>query len=134
MRNRLGTSLGIALTLGVLVTTQAGAESRRRILPSDPVPGPEMFSLSGSCSGFFAGELRIDGVSYRLAPGARIYEVGRGFLPSGTSLADRVVCISGTKLGATLVAGSVLVRPAPDPAAGTPPAGPVSVQEGARPQ
>jgi len=134
MRNRLGTSLGIALTLGVLVTTQAGAESRRRILPSGPVPGSELFSLSGPCSGLFAGELRIDGVSYRLSPDARIYEVGRGFLPAGTSLTDRVVCITGMKLGATLVARSVLVRPAPDPAASTPPGGPVSVQEGPRPQ
>ena len=134
MRNRLGITLGIALALTVIVTMQAGAESRRRVLPSDPVSGPESFTLSGPCSGCFGGELRIDGVSYRLSPDARIYEVGRGFLPAGASLTDRVVCISGMKLGATLVARSVLVRPAPDPAASTPPGGPVSVQEGSRPQ
>ena len=134
MRNRLGTSLGIALALAVLVTTQAGAESRRHVLPSDPLLGPQSFTLSGPCSGFFAGEIRIDGVSYRLSPDARIYEVGRGFMPAGSSLTDRVVCISALKLGTTLVACSVLVRPAPDPAASTPPGGPVSVQEGPRPQ
>jgi hypothetical protein len=134
MRNGLGTSLGIALALAALVTTQAGAESRRHVRPSDPLLGPQPFTLSGPCSSCFGGEIRIDGVSYRLSPDARIYEAGRGFLPAGSSLTGRVVSISGLRLGTTLVACSVLVRPAPDPAASTPAGGPVSVQEGPRPQ
>lgn len=134
MKNRLVTSVGLPLALAVLLATPAGAESRRDRDSQEPLRGARSFTISGPCTACFGGEIRIDGASYRLSPGALIYEAGRGFLPSGTSLTGRVVCLSGVKVGDTLVPSSVLVRPAPDPAAGAPPGGPVSVQEASRPQ
>lgn len=131
MRHRIGTTLGIALALAGAIVTAPDAAPRTRQIVTSPLMRAETFSVSGRASGPVAGEIRVDGIAYRLAPDARIYEVGRGFVPGGTAYVDRVVNVSGVKVRSTLVVHSVLVRPAPDPFTGPNPAGAASAEEAA---
>jgi hypothetical protein len=134
MRTRLGSLLGLALTLVALLATAAGAEMRRSWQPAGSLSRPQPFTISGQSSGPIEGEIQVDGTSYRLARDARIYEVGRGFVPAGTSYYDRVLCISGMKWRNTLVVYNVLVRPAPDPAASMAQASPVGLHDDSQPR
>lgn len=119
MRNRLGITLGLALALGTVLTTAAGAEFRLRKGLSSPLLRAQTFVLAGRVSGPIANEIRIDETTYMVSPDAQIYEIGRGIVPSGTSYYDRIVSVTGIKWRNTLVVTSVTVRPYSYPGSGT---------------
>jgi hypothetical protein len=121
--------LGPALALVVMLATTAGAEEHRHKTVSSPLARAQAFKLAGRCSGPIDGQIVIDGVSYRVSPDVRIFELGRGAVPRGTAYYDRVVTVTGLKWRETLVVYSVLVRPDAYSASGT-----VGVKEGSSPE
>lgn len=129
MRNRLGITLGLALALGIVLTTAAGAEFRLRKGLSNPLLRGQTFVLAGRVSGPIANEIRIDETTYMVAPDAQIYEIGRGIVPSGTSYYDRIVSVTGIKVRGTLVVTGVTVRPYSYPGSGT-----VGIQDASSPK
>jgi hypothetical protein len=115
MRHRPGTSLALALAFVAVLAAQAAADTRLRRPAARPRPAPESVVFSGTCTGAFAGEITVDGRSYRLAQDVHLYEVGRGTLPAESSLFDRVVTVTAIKVRNTLIVKSVVVRPAAVP-------------------
>jgi hypothetical protein len=115
MRNRLVTSLGIALALVTVLASWAGAEDRRRQAPPSPYLHAQVFALAGRSSGAIGSDLQIDGVTYRVSPDAHLYEIGVGEVPRGTAYYDRVVSVTGLRWHNTLVVYSVTIRPAAVP-------------------
>lgn len=113
MRHRPGVSLALALTIAAVLVTAAGAgeTARQRKAPSSPRLRAQVVTFSGSLSGPIADGMRVGGIAYRVAPDVRIFEIGRGVVPAGTSYFDRVVTVSGIKVRDTFVVQSVLVRP-----------------------
>ncbi len=112
MRNRFGLSLALALAIVAVVAPRAGADVRLRKATANARARAEIVTFSGSCSGPIAGEIRVAGASYRVSPNVRIYEIGRGVVPSGTAYYDRIVTVSGTRVRDTFLVQSVVVRPA----------------------
>lgn len=116
MRKRSGLSLGAALIfcLTACPATNSGADPllvHNRLPWSRPV---QALNTSGQYTGMLGGEILLGGNSYQLAPDAIIYEIGNGFLPAGTVVANRYVFLSGTKSGDTNLVDLVIVRPASD--------------------
>jgi hypothetical protein len=109
MNFRIGTSLGFALALVSVLATGADAGGRSKPAPS-PLRG-EPFTVTSSISGPLTGELSIDGTQYRIASDARIYEVGKGFVPQGSTFYLRTISLSGMKIRNTMIVHSVMVRP-----------------------
>ncbi len=134
MRNRIGTHLGIAVSLLTFLAAGADADSRnRRTAPRLQQRG-EPFTVAGSCTGLSADEVRVDGMSYRLDPDARIYEVGRGFVPLGTSLTFRIISLSGVKVRNVMIVHSVLIRPEFSPFTSAGQSSPVSLADESAPR
>jgi hypothetical protein len=134
MRNRIGTSLGLAIALslvGALVATAGEAGRPFRSVKARALLDAETFGVSAQYSGAVIGEIRIDGVSYRIAPDASIYEIGSGLVPLGTVVQDRYVYLTGLKIGRTMMVYAVALRPASESEAawGEPAAG-VSLMTG----
>lgn len=111
MRIRPGTAFAVALALVAVLATQASADARQRKAAARSRPAPPTVVFSGTCTGLFAGEITVDGSRYRLANDAHLYEVGRGDLPAGSSLYDRIVTVTAMSVRNTLVVKSVVVRP-----------------------
>lgn len=113
MRHRPGFHLALALAAAAVLVTAAGAgeNARQRKAPSSPRLRAPVVTFSGQLSGPISGEMRVDGVAYRVAPDVRIFELGRGAMPAGTSYYGRVVTVSGIKVRDTFVVQSVIVRP-----------------------
>lgn len=115
MRNRLSLSVGLALTL-VLITgipAVAGTPGRPfHSIKADIFMRAQPFTLGGRFSGVLGGQIQIEGVTYRLAPDASVYEVGVGSMPLGTLLQDRYVSFSGLTMNNSTTIHSLVVRPA----------------------
>jgi hypothetical protein len=114
MRNRIGISLGLALvTLLATAVVAAADDTPRRVHSSGTskmlraVP----FTATGSYSGAVGGEIRLDGVGYRISPNACLYELDRGEVPLGTVVQDRVMFLTGLKTANCMVVYSVILRP-----------------------
>jgi hypothetical protein len=125
MRDRCGITLSLALALALTVTcaSAAGPARPRPIGKAGPLLQAQPFLVSGEFTGPIGGEIRIDGVSYRLATDALVYEIGKGVVPLGTVVDGRVLCLSGLK------------RPEIDVAMlGTDPSSHIHVVEGPIPQ
>lgn len=116
MRNRtgilFGTAIAVVLTAFSIANTGA-APSATWIKRGAPRPSSN-FGVSGEFTGNLVGNLLMDGVSYRLAPDAILYEIGHGLLAPGTLVPNRHVFLSGQKLGDLLVVTTVIVRPFED--------------------
>jgi len=130
MNHRIGTSLGVALALVSVLATGAAAGGRNKPAPS-PLRG-EPFTVTGSITGPLAGELSIDGTQYRIASDARIYEVGKGFVPQGSTFYLRTISLSGLKIRNTMIVHSVMVRPETNAFAGR--VAPVGIHEASSPR
>jgi hypothetical protein len=111
MRHRFGPTLAIAIAIVATLAPRAGADARQRKASASARARAEVVTFSGACSGAIAGEMRVAGLSYRVSPNVRIYEIGRGVMPGGTAYYDRVVTVSGIKVRDTFVVQSVVVRP-----------------------
>jgi hypothetical protein len=134
MHYRIGNSLCVALALVGLIASGAHANARgARIAPRMHLRG-EPFTVSGSCTGLFAGELRVDGTSYQLDPDAQIYEVGRGFVSLDTNLNYRIVSLTGVKVRNTMIVTSVLIRPDFNPTMGAGRSSPVGLKDASGPK
>ena len=137
MRNRTGLSLGAVLVLVLMASsvTKAGSDPLLRGNRT-PAPRPEPgCQVSGQYTGALSGQIQLGDESFQLSPDVVIYEIGNGFLPVGTVVADRYVFLSGTKVGGTNQVSVVVVRPASDswPDRGNSDA-PITVLDNAKPQ
>ena len=114
MRNRTGILLSAALAFALTAISVAntGADSRLprgRAAASRP---SQSFDVSGVFTGVFGREIQLGTASYRLAPNAMVYEIGRGLLPLGTLVTDRYVFLSGLGSEDAGLVYMVIVRPA----------------------
>lgn len=114
MRHTSGVILVLALTSTAALVTAAvaGENARLRRTLASPRLQSRVTTFSGQLNGPIASEMRVDGVTYRVAPDVRIFELGRGAMPSGTSYFDRVATVSGVRVRETFIVQSVIVRPA----------------------
>jgi hypothetical protein len=118
MRIPFGSSLVLALAILGALAPPAGADVRlRKAAPRSRAATP-VVTFSGTCSGPIAGEVVVAGTRYRVSPNVRIYEIGRGVVPAGTSYFDRVVTVSGVRVRDTFIVQSVVVRPDAWPSSG----------------
>ena len=133
MRNRIGTFLGLAITLSLTLVVAAGADEARRPphgSMTNALLRMQPFGVSGQYSGTLAGEIRIDGISYRLSPDATIYEIGRGLVPQGTAVEYRYVYLSGLKVRGSMLVYGVILRPASESVSdGTDPGTYISIRD-----
>jgi hypothetical protein len=119
------------LALGGALSSEAGAAAHRRTQRGDVLLKAQPISVSGAYTGPLRGLIVLDGVPYRLAADATLYEVGRGPIPLGSVIDNRMLCLAGVRVRGTVVVTNVLVRPAPDVArSGGDPAGYVHALEG----
>lgn len=130
MRQRLVVTLALAISLAAGAAPADAADARQRKAPPRARPSAAIQTFSGVCAGPIAGEMRVSGTVYRVSPDVRIYEIGRGAVPAGTSYYDRVVTVSGTKVRDTFIVQSVVVRPV----AWSSSPGPVGVEPEASPR
>lgn len=125
------TTLALALAL-VAALAAAPAGARERVSAGNEFLRGQPFIVTGLSSDRVQGDIVLDGVTYRIAPEARIYEVGRGFVPQGTSFALRTISLSGRNVRGTMMVYSVMVRPGFSTGFAT--ARPVEVSEESRPR
>lgn len=118
MRIPFGTSLVLALAVLGALAPPAGADVRLRKGAPRPRAATPIVTFSGTCSGPIASEVLVAGTRYRVSPNVRIYEIGRGVVPAGTSYFDRVVTVSGVRVRDTFIVQSVVVRPDAWPSSG----------------
>lgn len=114
--HRMRVIAAVALVL-VTLTAAAHASQKSRPVPrgaARPTLPSETFSVSGFFTGAVASGMVVNGTGLQLAPEAVVYEIGRGVVPQGTFFRDRMVCLSGTQVGNTLLVRSVMVRPPVD--------------------
>lgn len=113
MRHRIPASLALAVAAAAVFATTATAGDHARL--RKPLASPRLRAAAGTFSGSLSGPIAdgmvVGGVTFRVAPDVRIYELGRGIVPPGTSYFDRRVTVSGIKVRDTFVVQSVLVRP-----------------------
>ena len=81
--------LPMLLAIAVVAQAQMPFDRQAERKPKITVRRTPKFNVSGVYSGVSAGEVSIDGVMYRIAPSARIYQLGQGIvslqsLPLGT--------------------------------------------------
>ncbi len=112
MSLRTGTSLVLALALAAALAPSARAGERLRRAPERPVTRSAAITISGRLSGTIAREVTVNGTAYHVAPDARIYESGVGFVRPGVSYFDRVATFSVVMVRGVPIVRSVLVRPA----------------------
>ncbi len=111
MRQRLVVSLVLALAVAAGSASAAAPGARQRKAAPRPRASAPTFTFAGTCSGPISSEIRVSGTVYRVAPDVRIYEIGRGAVPAGTSYYDRTVTVTGTKVRDTFLVQRVVVRP-----------------------
>ena len=114
MRTHISLSLGALLAISLIAPPAPAAAKTRHSVRGGVRAHPQSasFSVSGRFSGTIGGDIILDGVVYRLTTGASIYELGRGMLPPGTFISDRVIFLSGARQSNGMAVSSVIVRPA----------------------
>lgn len=137
MRNRTRNSLGVALVLAMtlLPAANAGADPRIQRGRAAALRQAQAFDVSGEYSGVLTGVIELGGVAYRLAPTARIYEIGQGPVPMGGAVDNRYVYLSGRRSGSFDLIYSVIICPPSDPSTdGSDVEGRVRVADGSAPR
>ena len=114
MKSRIGILLCGVMTVTLAVAApvsspQAGMASTKRWGDRTPatrpgvrslIPQPqETFSVAVNYSGFLNTDLLIEGVTYRPDPAMFVYAVGQGLVPSGSSVANQSILVSGDQAG-----------------------------------
>ncbi|HTQ47688.1 MAG TPA: hypothetical protein VMI75_33255 [Polyangiaceae bacterium] len=101
-----GALMALALVLAAAVPGRAETVRRGPIRMAEPA---DIFTASGELSGTLDPDFPVNGVMYHLSPDALIYEIGRGIIPPGSFIGDRMVFVAGPATGNTVT--TVIVRP-----------------------
>jgi hypothetical protein len=114
MRKHLSLQIGVASMLALTVAVAAAGPAGRRFhsVRAEEFERAQPVCVGGEFSGTIGGEMVINGLPYRLATNAIVYQIGTGLIPLGTTVQDRSVTLSGLKMNNTTVIYSVSVRPA----------------------
>lgn len=107
MRNRNAVLLGISLA--VLAASSVAADRLKPRAEADR--RAQAFAVSGEFSGALAGSISLNGERFQLAHDVRIYEIGRGVLPPGTTVYGRMLSLSGVYRESLGVIHQIIVRP-----------------------